>query len=626
MSLQKRIIVIFIASILCVVLVLSLSFLGLKKVADDRFRESIITSKTVLWEKVVASSWERMGSNITALTRNRDLSKSLKKNDSDLLSESLETTYNRLSTSGIVSRLSVTNTKGDIQKTLPELSSVGNSTSISSLAVEAIEEGEIKKDVIFDEASQTFYSAFVFPLYYRGKPIGTGVYLVELTSLVEDFKATDKSELILFHEGAPIYTSSETISEFHSSTNNLDIVAYYEAATLDSKKYAIVGMPIIDRNSNPIAFMVSLKDRTDSFQKEEFILLASISIGSLMIVLIALAGYAYLGFLFRPLQSSAQEMNQAAENNDLTCHIDTKGNNDEISLISNSFNHFVESIEKVITKMTSTTQTLEVTSKTVADIASMTNKGAMEQDQDTQNLSVAMEQMAASVQDVFQYAQEASSSASNANAKADEGRKDVDSTIMRINQLAQEVETIANIVLKLDSTSSQIDSVVDSISGIAQQTNLLALNAAIEAARAGEQGRGFAVVADEVRTLATRTHQSTLDIKDMIGRLQEESNNAVAAIDSGRTHAQLSVEQANRTGSSIEEINKAIAEIAAMNTRIVNAAEMQHATSKEMHNNVSGINQVSKETAANSRILVDSSKNMMNVVHNVRELIEKFKT
>lgn len=625
MSLQKRITVIFIASIFCVVLVQLISFLGLKKVADDRFSNSIISSKTVLWEKVVASSWERMGANVTALTRNRDVTKGLKKNDSNLLSEAIETTYNRLSTSGIVSRLSVTNDAGEIEKTLPDLTNQKRSESIQSLAHEAIQEGTIKSDLIFDEASQAFYSVLIFPLYYRGKAVGSGVYQVELSTLLEDFRATHKSELILFHDGDQIYTSNESISNRYSNSTPFDSIAYYHTATIDSKHYSVVGIPIIDRNSVPIAFLVSFKDRTNSLEKEDNILFAAISIGSLLIALIALGGYLYLGYLFKPLQKSSQQMNKAAELNNLTCRIETKGN-DEIGTIANSFNHFVESIEKVIGELTGTTQTLEITSKTVSDIATITHKGATQQDNETQHLAVAMEQMSVSVQEVFQFSQEASASADKANGKAKEGRKDVDSTITCINQLANEVETISNMVLQLDSTSSQIDSVVDSISSIAQQTNLLALNAAIEAARAGEQGRGFAVVADEVRTLASRTHQSTLDIKDMIERLQEESNKAVDAIDSGREHAQLSVEQANRTGHSIEEITRAIAEIAAMNNRIVNAADLQHATSKEMHHNVSGINQISKETAANSQILVDSSKNMMNVVHKVQELIEKFKT
>ncbi|MCG8672869.1 MAG: methyl-accepting chemotaxis protein [Pseudomonadales bacterium] len=622
MTLQKRITLFFIFSIIVVVAVQLTTTLKLRQVADQRFASAVISAKEVLWQKALSTNWERMSSNATALTRNRDVTKGLKKNNVKLLSEAAMTSYNRLSTSGIISRLKVTDKAGIIKKAFPQDSAL--TEGVSELAIAAITEGIVKKDLVMD-SDGSLWSSVVFPLYSRGKAVGAGIYELELEAIVTDFIANDESNVFILIGNTLVHTTNEDLANAYFKDEVVSESKFQTAATIGNKIYSITGVPLTNSKDENLAVLISLKDRTESFSDESRITTTASLASAFLIILVVMGGYFYLGHLFKPLQKSATDMDSAANNNDLSCRMNNTGN-DETGLIAKSFNQFVSRIQGLVNQVLRSTQTLSIASNAVADIARVTNEGALKQDSETQALAAAITQMAASAEDVTRNAKEAANTADLANTNSIEGRGEVENTIERIGKLAQEVETIAKVVTQLNSRSSEIGSVVDSIGDIAEQTNLLALNAAIEAARAGEQGRGFAVVADEVRTLASRTQQSTQDIKDMIERLQGESQKAVAAIDTGNEYAQLSVEQANRAGESIEKITASISQITEMNAFIANVSESQHLTSQEIHANINEINTISKETATNSQILVESSKNMAKEVHNVRDLVAQFKT
>jgi methyl-accepting chemotaxis protein len=183
------------------------------------------------------------------------------------------------------------------------------------------------------------------------------------------------------------------------------------------------------------------------------------------------------------------------------------------------------------------------------------------------------------VQEVARNATEAAKAASHSDEEAQNGQAVVDRTINAIDALASEVDRAANVIHRLEQDSDKIGTVLDVIKGIAEQTNLLALNAAIEAARAGEQGRGFAVVADEVRTLASRTQQSTAEIQQMIERLQAGAQEAVSVMEDSRSRASDSVSSAQSAGQSLESITRSVASITDMNTQIASAADEQSALS-----------------------------------------------
>ncbi|MEW6648491.1 MAG: methyl-accepting chemotaxis protein [Pseudomonadota bacterium] len=198
-------------------------------------------------------------------------------------------------------------------------------------------------------------------------------------------------------------------------------------------------------------------------------------------------------------------------------------------------------------------------------------------------------------------------------------------TIRAINTLAGEVEQAASAMQQLESDSRNIGAVLDVIRGVAEQTNLLALNAAIEAARAGEQGRGFAVVADEVRVLAQRTQKSTQEIESMIGQLQEAAVAAARTMEKGRARAQETVTQARSAGESLDAIASAVGVISDMNTQIASAVEEQSAVAEELNKNISNISHIAEMSAEGSHQTAAASADIRRLADELEALVGRFK-
>lgn len=241
-------------------------------------------------------------------------------------------------------------------------------------------------------------------------------------------------------------------------------------------------------------------------------------------------------------------------------------------------------------------------------VAEQASRGIQKQRAETDMVATAMYEMNATVHDVAKNTASAASSASQADEKAHEGQRVVNSSARGMEQLAQEVESAAQVINELAEDARKIGSVVDVIREIAEQTNLLALNAAIEAARAGEQGRGFAVVADEVRSLASRTQASTSEIQAMVTHLQESAVNATDVMNKGQVRAREGVEHSVKASQALEDIMAAIMAINDMNTQIASAAEEQSSVADEMNENLNRINMAADETSQASELTAESSR------------------
>ncbi|MDH5571983.1 MAG: methyl-accepting chemotaxis protein [Gammaproteobacteria bacterium] len=252
------------------------------------------------------------------------------------------------------------------------------------------------------------------------------------------------------------------------------------------------------------------------------------------------------------------------------------------------------------------------------------NTNIMNQHAETDQVATAVNEMSASIQEVAGNAQLTAEAAARANDETLNSKQVVNSTIKSIHDLATEVEQASGVIKKLEEDSNNISTVVNVISGIAEQTNLLALNAAIEAARAGEQGRGFAVVADEVRTLANRTHESTKEIQKMIEQLQSGSRHAVEVMNKSRTQAEHSVQKGNEATESLNAITDAVSTINDMSTQIAAAVEEQNAVAQEVNQSIVNIRQLSESTVAGLDQTSSSSKIMTEQSTGLVKLAEQF--
>ncbi|MCW8918763.1 MAG: methyl-accepting chemotaxis protein [Gammaproteobacteria bacterium] len=300
--------------------------------------------------------------------------------------------------------------------------------------------------------------------------------------------------------------------------------------------------------------------------------------------------------------------------------------NDEIGDIAHGFNHFVAKIRDTIERVTLSSARLETSVAALTTVTEQTNHNMTQQQSQTGQIATAMEQMAVTVQEVAHNAASAADSATRADTATRQGRQVVGRTVATINTLAEAVTDASATIQQLALESENIGSVLDVIQGVAEQTNLLALNAAIEAARAGEQGRGFAVVADEVRTLASRTRQSTQEIQAMIERLQQGTRNAVTVMEQGRAQANDGVTQAAAADSALETIAGAVASINEMNALIASAAEEQSAVATEMSRNISTINTLSTQTADGSARTAQASEGLAQLAAELHQLVGQFKT
>lgn len=298
---------------------------------------------------------------------------------------------------------------------------------------------------------------------------------------------------------------------------------------------------------------------------------------------------------------------------------------DEIGHLAESFNTFVIKIQALVQHTADATR--EVISAVAETTESTRNIGSMvlAQEQETEQVATAIHQMSATISEVADNAASASKATRSATEEAANGRQTMQLTARSTQELHGEITNAANIIGQVEKNSEGIGGVLDVIKGIAEQTNLLALNAAIEAARAGEQGRGFAVVADEVRNLATRTQESAGEIEEMISNLQHNAHLAVQAMEKGCTTAEENVRQADNARASLEAINAAIETINDMNRQIALASEQQSSVSEEINRSIISINEGSKSAATLSQQSMDTTTHLGQLAAELQQVIQQFK-
>ena len=341
-------------------------------------------------------------------------------------------------------------------------------------------------------------------------------------------------------------------------------------------------------------------------------------------VTIGFINYFLLNILLIQKLRRIAQISTAISNHDLsfTCAMES---NDVIGEIISSFNKMADTLRVVVGELKQSSEQMLTGVNQICTVANTTHDGVMRQHAETRHVEQAIQRMTHTAQEVSSKAAKAAEAAALAKSEAEKGSNVVGETVRSIQALAREVENAAGSIHRLEAESNNIGGVLDVIQSISEQTNLLALNAAIEAARAGEQGRGFAVVADEVRTLAQRTQASTKQIQTMIDNLQSVSRETVTAMEKGQSQAKASVDQAGQAGRSLQEITRAVTAITEMNTLINDEAGSQSGVAVEINRNMQVISQIATQSKAGSEQTNNESQALANVAGKLQQLVGKFR-
>ena len=472
----------------------------------------------------------------------------------------------------------------------------------------------------------------VVPVTWQGQHYGSLEFGLSLRQAYADaFKASQKADMVIYQatdKGFEQLVSTWQGQELIKA-NDLKKVMQGEVITSRAVEkdldIVVLAAPLKDYSGNTIGVMAIYADRSASVKAFQSAIATTLTVA----ILILLGGLLVSWLLARGIISPIKRLNLALQNisegeQDLRQRLPIEGNN-ELSEVAKSFNSFVAKVEKTVLSVLDHVGELGSKAEYTFRITGETADSMKRQQMSTEEVSTAMNEMSVTAVEIASHAAETATATEQADQSSSHGNEIVQQTSEGISRLAAEVDQAAQVIRKLNEYSENIGSILDVISGISEQTNLLALNAAIEAARAGEHGRGFAVVADEVRQLAQRSQEATGQIHGMIEQLQQGVIQSVEVIERSHKEAEKTVEQTEAARLALQEITEAMRRISDMSAQIASAAEEQTAVSDDINRHIVIISEGAVETVGQTSNIIAATSSIGSEISALMQQMRGFK-
>ncbi|QYJ72200.1 methyl-accepting chemotaxis protein [Shewanella sp. FJAT-51649] len=514
-----------------------------------------------------------------------------------------------------------------IDELVPNLESIFKKYKVSTAPLESFDRNLNQYQVAFNEVVQLQQEIGLTPKTGLYGTLRTAVHNVE--SMLKEYDQLslevamlqlrrNEKDFMLRREMSYVETFDSNIAQFNTSlrASSLDfdtqnkIAALIEQYQKDFKSLVNKEQQLgLSEKDGTMAKLIAANKLTEASADELHNLAlkaiddtasSSVNIGILVFVIIALIlaviTYLIIRSIITPVERITQVISRIEVSKDLTLRCDGS-TQDELGEIAQHFNSMVGSFQQLIEQVIDSVATINTSCKSVSENAMLASEGVAQQLNETDMVATAITEMGATIDEIAKTTELAALKAGKTHDNAQLGQTEVEQTILKIRQLSEQINSSASVVDELERDSETIGSVLDVIRGIAEQTNLLALNAAIEAARAGEQGRGFAVVADEVRSLAMRTQTSTQEIANIIQTLQSRTRAIVQLMDASQKQGAESAEQAAAAGELLKLINTDVHNIMDMSTQIAAAIEEQSMVAAEVNKNVVVIRDIAEDSS-----------------------------